>query len=39
LILPISAELEAAEAPQPKRLAPRKAVPAKSDDDAQGSLF
>jgi len=37
LILPISAELEAAEAPKPK--ASRKVVPAKSDDDAQGSLF
>jgi putative SOS response-associated peptidase YedK len=40
LILPITAEEAAAEAPKPARkAAPRKAAPAASEDDGQGSLF
>jgi putative SOS response-associated peptidase YedK len=40
LILPITAEERAAEEPKPvKKAAPRKPVPAASDDDGQGSLF
>jgi putative SOS response-associated peptidase YedK len=38
LILPITAEEAAAEAPKPAR-PPRKAAPAASEDDGQGSLF
>ena len=37
LVLPITAEQSAAEAPAPKRAAPRK--PAAAPDDGQGSLF
>jgi putative SOS response-associated peptidase YedK len=40
LILPITAEEMAAEEPRPaKKAAPRKSVPASSEDDGQGSLF
>ena len=40
LILPITAEEMAAEEPRPARKAAlRKAVPAASEDDGQGSLF
>jgi putative SOS response-associated peptidase YedK len=40
LILPITAEEREAEEPKPaKKAAPRKPVPAASEDDGQGSLF
>jgi putative SOS response-associated peptidase YedK len=39
LILPITAEERAAEEPKPAKKAPRKPVPAASEDDGQGSLF
>jgi hypothetical protein len=40
LILPITAEEMAAEEAKPlKKAAPRKPLPAASDDDGQGSLF
>jgi len=40
LILPITDEARAAEEPKPaKKAAPRKAAPAASEDDGQGSLF
>jgi hypothetical protein len=39
LLLPISEEERAAEAPKLKRAAPRKAPPTVTDDDGQGSLF
>ena len=40
LMLPITDEQRAAEEPKPaKKAAPRKATPAASDDDGQGSLF
>jgi hypothetical protein len=40
LILPITAEEMAVEEPMPvKKAAPRKPVPAVSEDDGQGSLF
>jgi hypothetical protein len=39
LLLPITEEERAAEAPQPKKTATRKVAPAATDDDEQGSLF
>jgi hypothetical protein len=37
--VPITEEERAAEAPQPKKTATRKAAPAPTKDDGQGSLF
>jgi putative SOS response-associated peptidase YedK len=39
LLLPITDEERAAEAPTPKRGAPRKSPPTTTEDDGQGSLF
>ena len=39
LLLPITEEERAAEAPQPKKAAARKVAPAPTEDDGQGSLF
>jgi len=39
LLLPITDEERTAEEPKPKKAAARKAAPAPSDDDGQGSLF
>jgi putative SOS response-associated peptidase YedK len=39
LVLPITADELAAEAPKPKQASQRKPVAAASDDDGQGSLF
>ena len=39
LLLPITEEERAAEAPQPKKAATRKVAPAPTEDDGQGSLF